>query len=487
MERQERVECPHCETLIPAADYEEARMQEEPCQCSYCENSLRDGECERVTVYLLQVHQTVASDPTEEGPEEVAEATQTEGCGLASSFLADVFCHAHLLRYYSQDGELRTKSPLAGNRVLMVLHFLRDMLPFFEAAVALGLEPRNAVAFYKPYWYPQRDGVTEWLTARGCEVRHIDQLNGYLAGLNSRNAEDIGQVLVIEDGGYIAALMHDKFARLCGTTIGAVEQTTRGITNMRRWLRSADGRSLSFPIISVAGSSLKAEFEPPYIADAVVRNLKRMLPDVALRGKPAAVLGFGTIGRALAEKLRDEGVLVTVFDARQESMLQAEQDSFTGEESGPAAARGKRFVFGASGQCSVDAEVIAALSHDTYVVSASSDQYEIDMRELEQLKTDSGPVKGQGDGESIGTDYVLPADARRVHVIANGYPINFWGAESMPGEASDLILTLILLCAVDLALGIRYGPGIHEQAVDELAGLERYDVAGGFRRIHQAR
>lgn len=130
--------------------------------------------------------------------------------------------------------------------------------------------------------------------------------------------------------------------------------------------------------------------------------------------------------------------------------------------------KNKNFVIGASGRQSVDSAVISVLSHGVYVVSASSERYEINIEEL-QAQAQRVENLTDADGKAIGSTYLLPPTDRCVHVLANGYPINFWGFESMPEEASDMILTLLLLSAVELAMGACASSTIDHNAVNKLA------------------
>lgn len=117
------------------------------------------------------------------------------------------------------------------------------------------------------------------------------------------------------------------------------------------------------------------------------------------------------------------------------------------------------------------------------MVSASSEQYEIDLYELSRLATKQEPLVGD-QGQLIGTDFTLTPDNRCIHLLANGYPVNFWGMGSMPEEASDLILTIMLLASVELARGTYNKACINESAVNELVDEKHYNLAGRFLEIY---
>ena len=406
---------------------------------------------------------------------------------LAPQFLTDVFAHTHLLRYYSRDKGLRAVKPFAAKDVLIVLHFLRDLIPFIKATIELGLDPANAVLFYKQYPYPQRKAVGEWLRDHRCKVLPISQMEPYLRELDQASAEQIGQILVIEDGGFCVPMLHRCFPNLLKHTVGAVEQTTRGIMNAEDWMKEKPTNKLAIPVLSVAGSKLKADFEPNHIAKAVVGNIGRMLPNMAWNGKEIGIFGFGTIGQEIANWVMANGANVTVYEPAGGKQIVAQQrGGIRVADTASEAASSKHIVIGTSGRQSINADAISRVSHNTYLISASSEQYEIDQDELARLALNVEPLYGEI-GNVIGTDFLLAPDGRRIHLLANGYPVNFWGMESMPEEDSDLILTIILLAAAEVAKGGCARPGIDTDAVNVLADDQHYAIAKKFIQMHKAR
>ena len=480
LREEEYIECPECTNLIDPEEYEAAIDDEDSFECTQCQCDLIRQEPERVEVYrpnLTRIQTTTRNigmktrSINSEIPEEFHEK-------LPEQLMEDPFANADLLRYYSREPTLLRQMPFEGKRVFFTLHFLKDLIPFVKACENLGLNLKNAYFFYKGYPYPQRTAIKKWLEEQGATVKPRSSINQYLKQFAESPSDDrIGEILIIEDGGFFVPAIHREFTQLIPHVIGAVEQTTRGIFNAEDWENEKDENELKFPVLSVANSELKGEFEPQYIAEAVVDNIKRMLPDVGVRGQSAALLGCGTIGKKLAMWLRTSGVEVTIHDIKSKNKLWAKDNGFNRVDSGVQASRNKNFVIGASGRNSIDSPVIANLSHGTYLVSASSELYEIDMDELSR-RARKEEVLLSGDGKVIGTTFVLPPDNREIHVLANGYPINFWGLESMPTRASQLILTLIFLSAAEIASGGYATNGIESDAVNGLA--EKYKVAEKF-------
>jgi S-adenosylhomocysteine hydrolase len=471
---KEYIECPKCETLNELEKYQEALTDEDSFECSDCQLDLTKSHPKIASVYRINARKI---EPTTKIPEPLGVPMPAElMTKIPSDVQSDPFIHTPLLRYYSKEPRFLKTQPFKNKRVFVILHFLRDLIPFVDGMKSLGLEMNNAYFFYKDYPYPQKEGIKTWLSEQGAIVEPRSKIPQYLEQLNVMQSTSIGEILIIEDGGFIVPEIHRKFTNLIPHVIGAVEQTTRGIRN-----DEAIG-GIQFPVISVATSKLKGTFEPQYIGRAVVENIKRLLPDISLNGKTVGLFGYGTIGKEIAEWFRSNSAIVTVYDPSPENKLSAQQRGFTLATSPEQNGQNKNFVIGASGNESINSKVIAHLTHGTYVVSASSELYEIDIDELTRLRSHTSLLNHSG-GEIIGTDFVLPPTDRVIHVIANGYPINFWGFESMPNEASDLIMSLIFLCACELGSESSCPKGINDESVNKIAEIHK--LAAKFLEIHQ--
>lgn len=262
---------------------------------------------------------------------------------------------------------------------------------------------------------------------------------------------------------------------------------------------------------------IKKAVEAPLVADAVLQSVEQLLmrDHKGLRGKRVAVMGYGTVGSRVAEALRGRGARVGVFDRDRQKLVAARNQGFeiprlrlvgivddhgrplacqldalpwdvrTRLESGaPASWEGHRIwprlepdlvtfvgrhslILGTSGHCSVGAELIAALQHNTYLASCSSKRLEIDVEALEAQAITVEPVEG------VGTRYMLPATdgqkplgrrgaTRVITLLADGFPVNFWGedAESIPTEHIEFVWALMLHELARIACGVNRQKGL---------------------------
>jgi S-adenosylhomocysteine hydrolase len=213
----------------------------------------------------------------------------------------------------------------------------------------------------------------------------------------------------------------------------------------------------------------------------VVRNVRNFLEDVDFRGKRIGLLGYGTIGAAVGASLVQERAVVTVYDPDPLKTLQAPQAGFQAAATSPELVRDKFLIIGTSGQCTVGWDEVLSLSHGSHLASPSSEQYAFGIMELEAL-SDGRSRPFQPGGREVGTTYTLRRNNAEVTLLANGYPVNFWEMESMPNQASDLVLSLLLLAAVDIASSSSTASGVNSDRVDELAA--KHDVARLYSLHH---
>ena len=362
--------------------------------------------------------------------------------------------------------------PFKGKTLLILLHFLRDLIPFVEACRKAGALPSNTMIFYKDYQYPNKQEIEEYLKRGGHTIYPIKEVDDALEKLNF---DGFGSTIIIEDGGVIVPKVQRDFQKLAAAPLGAVEQTTRGIRNDQQV------EKLSFPVISIPGSDLKDTFEPPHVARAVINNIQRLLPDKNFSGKNALVVGYGNIGEQVALQVRDTlKMKVSVYDLDNTKLLKAQQYGFDTEENLRDSVKQKFLIIGATGETVIGRGEILAMEHNVYLISASSEQWEFCISELDGLSSEKSNLLHNG--AKIGTRYKIRNTEKYVNLIADGYPINFWKTESMPNEVSDLIMSLIFISTVEIATNTSLPSGINYEITNELA--KRYELDKMYLEYH---
>jgi S-adenosylhomocysteine hydrolase len=465
--------CPICGDHVSIIEYFECLENEDKIECPICFLDLSCLEMDQIRLFRIINSNQIRLNQKDKDKMDLESHEKDLNKEIINS---NVYENAHLLRYYSDDDRIKKRQPFAGKILLIILHLLSDLMPFTECLKSMGLDMNNAYFLYKEYPYThKKEEIIYWLSSQGSTVKPREELNSILQKLSNNTFIEPKSILIIEDGGFIVPEIHKNFSNLLPLVIGAVEQTTRGIMN------AEEISDIQIPIISVATSKLKSEFEPDYIGKAVVDNIQKMLTDISLKGKKVAIFGYGTIGKSIAEWFQKNHTIVTIYEPDLQKSLSARQKGFIVAENIKEASKDKFLIIGSSGRTSIDSDVISYIDHKTYIASASSERYEIDFSELEKIKSNSKEYKNSK-GDIIGTEYNVRPNDRVIILLANGYPINFWGFESMPNEASDLIMSLILLCACELSMNKDNQPGINSDFVNKTA--DKYELPKIFTRIH---
>jgi len=376
--------------------------------------------------------------------------------------------------------ERRNIKPFEGKRFIIVLHFLKDLIPFLQCCIKCGLDPSETVLFYKEYLYPHREVIKNYLEERlkFKRIYSLNRVDEVLAEIQNTWQKNEKDILIIEDGGYIVPRVHTKFRTIGKKVIGAVEQTSKGE-------REDKGiRKLYFPVLSVASCKFKRNYEPPHIAREVVDSIRQLIRrDFSPR--PALVVGYGSIGSEIARDLRGHhGMDVEVTDKDEIALAGAASHGFRIADRTEEAVKNKFLVIGTTGEGSIHKSEILAMDNETYLLSASSDQIEIDLEDLEALAEKKDEILSEG--KKIGTRYTIRGTNNAINLIADGFPVNFWYRESMPNEVSDLILGLIFATAIELSQNYRkYGKKVNSEEVDKIT--YKYEIAKMYLQLRRKR
>jgi len=369
-----------------------------------------------------------------------------------------------------------SKRPLEGLGAVFTIHHQRDFLVMLESAVALGLDPRHILVIDKEYEYLYRHRVDGHIRrVLGARTASYSQLEPTLEEFFKELRARWQRALLIDDGGYLLPQIAEGSPVNRQFVAGVVEQTSSGIVALEPYLPR-----LEIPIFDVAESDLKETVEARGVAAAGWRSLQNVLPDVHWNGRRALVCGYGRIGRALAHELARESVQVGIYDIHYARLVSALEDGFATHDSVGDAVRQWQpdLIFGATGRARWGANLFEALQRDCVMVSLTSRDYEFDKAFLEQRATEIRSIA------DVGTRYVIPTETgpRAALLVADGFPINFYRAESMPNEQSDLILAAMLLGSVAIvARRAEFSPGLNReksnQIINEHAILTRYYLA----------
>ena len=183
----------------------------------------------------------------------------------------------------------------------------------------------------------------------------------------------------MDDGGLVSEILHsDKKYKGVMNAFKIVEQTTRGIT-------AAEELTLEVPLVNVALSmSKKVEgvLIGRSVSQKVLQGLNR-LGKTNLKGKSVTLVGYGTVGKSIAEAMKKAGAKVNVIEASPLRAAEAKRAGFN-VTTKDKALKNAEILVGATGSPSISVEDLKLLPDGAVVASASSKQLEIDMDGLNE-------------------------------------------------------------------------------------------------------
>jgi adenosylhomocysteinase len=339
--------------------------------------------------------------------------------------------------------------PLAGARVTGCLHMTTQTAVLIETLQALGAEVRwsscnifstqdqAAAAIAKA-------GVPVFAWRGMSEEEYWECVERTITGPNGWHPN-----MLLDDGGDLTQVMHDKYPKLLANVRGISEETTTGV---RRLYDMARAGTLAVPCFNVNDSVTKSKFDNLYgVRESLVDGIKRAT-GVMLAGKIAVVCGYGDVGKGSAAALRGQGARVVVTEIDPINALQAAMEGYqvaTMDTMAPVA----DIVVTATGNVDVvTIEHMRRMKHRAIVCNIGHFDSEIQIAALRNLRWHN--VKPQ-------VDEVEFPDGKRIIVLAEGRLVNLGCAAGHPSFVMSTSFANQVLAQIELWTN----PGKYERRV----------------------
>ena len=221
--------------------------------------------------------------------------------------------------------EYSGKKPLKGAKILGCLHMTIQTAVLVETLVNLGAEVRwSSCNIFSTQDHAAsaiaKAGIPVFAWKGETEEEYLWCIKQTIEGKKDWQAN-----MLLDDGGDLAAIMHNDYKDLLKNIKGVSEETTTGIKALNKMEK--DG-ALLIPAINVNDSVTKSKFDNLYgCRESLVDGIRRAT-DVMMSGKVAIVAGFGDVGKGSAASLRQSGAIVMVTEADPICALQAAMEGY---------------------------------------------------------------------------------------------------------------------------------------------------------------
>ncbi|XP_005103514.1 adenosylhomocysteinase A [Aplysia californica] len=228
--------------------------------------------------------------------------------------------------------------------------------------------------------------------------------------------------MILDDGGDLTNLVHEKYPQLLAGIKGCSEETTTGVHNLYKMFAAG---TLKIPAINVNDSVTKSKFDNLYgCRESLVDGIKRAT-DVMLAGKVAVVAGYGDVGKGCAQALRAFGARVIVTEIDPINALQAAMEGYEVATLENTLNEARIYVTTTGCKGILRPEHFSNMLEDTIVCNIGHFDCEIDVAWLNANCVKKEEIKPQVDRYTMknGRHLILLAEGRLVNLgCAHGHP-----------------------------------------------------------------
>ena len=334
--------------------------------------------------------------------------------------------------------EFGESKPLAGTRIAGCLHMTIQTAVLMETMVALGAEIRWSSCNI----FSTQDHAAAAMAAAGIAVfawkGETEEEAWWCIDQTIFGPDGWRPNMILDDGGDLTQVMHEKYSDLLDDVRGISEETTTGV---KRLYEMVSEGSLKCPAINVNDSVTKSKFDNLYgCRESLVDGIKRAT-DVMIAGKTAIICGYGDVGKGCAQSLRGLGATVWVTEIDPICALQAAMEGYRVVTMEEAASKADIFVTATGNVGVITYEHMLQMKNEAIVCNIGHFDSEIEVSALRQHEWIN--IKPQ-------VDHVVFDDGKRITVLAEGRLVNLGCATGHPSFVMSNSFTNQVLAQIEL-------------------------------------
>ncbi|MDQ7005146.1 MAG: adenosylhomocysteinase [Ghiorsea sp.] len=334
--------------------------------------------------------------------------------------------------------EYAGKKPLAGARIVGCLHMTIQTAVLMETLVDLGAEVRWSSCNI----FSTQDQAAAAMVQAGIPTfawkGETDEEFWWCIEQTVHGPDGWTPNLILDDGGDVTQLIHDKYPELLKDIKGLSEETTTGVHRLYEMAREG---KLKVPAINVNDSVTKSKFDNLYgCRESLLDGIKRAT-DVMIAGKIAVVLGYGDVGKGCAQAFKGMGATVWVTEIDPICALQAAMEGYRVVDMNDACKEGNIFVTTTGNYHVIQHDHMLNMKDQSIVCNIGHFDNEIDVASLKQYEWEN--VKPQ-------VDQIIFPDGSRITLLAEGRLVNLGCATGHPSFVMSASFTNQVMAQIEL-------------------------------------
>jgi adenosylhomocysteinase len=328
--------------------------------------------------------------------------------------------------------------PLKGARIAGCLHMTIQTAVLIETLKELGAEIRWSSCNI----FSTQDHAASAIAAAGVPVfawkGETEDEYWWCVEQTIKGPDGWTPNMLLDDGGDLTLVMHDKYPDIMKDVKGVSEETTTGVKRLYEMMQ--DG-SLLCPAFNVNDSVTKSKFDNLYgCRESLVDGIKRAT-DVMIAGKIAVVCGYGDVGKGSAQSLRGLGATVWITEIDPICALQAAMEGYRVVEFDKACDQVDIVVTATGNYHVVTGPQMDRMKDQAILCNIGHFDNEIDVEYLK--KYDWEEIKPQ-------VDHVIFPDGKRIILLAEGRLVNLGCATGHPSFVMSNSFSNQVLAQIEL-------------------------------------
>ena len=334
--------------------------------------------------------------------------------------------------------EYEGQQPLAGVRLVGCLHMTIQTAVLIETLKSLGAEIRWSSCNI----FSTQDHAAAAIAASGVPVfawkGESEEEYWWCVEQTINGPDGWHPNMVLDDGGDLTLVLHDKYPDLMKKVRGLSEETTTGVKRLYDMQKEG---SLLCPAFNVNDSVTKSKFDNLYgCRESLVDGIKRAT-DVMIAGKIAIVCGYGDVGKGCAQSLRGLGATVWITEIDPICALQAAMEGYRVVKFDDVCDKADIVVTATGNYHVVSGPQMERMKDQSIVCNIGHFDNEIDVAYLHQFEWEN--IKPQ-------VDHVIFPDGKRIILLAEGRLVNLGCGTGHPSFVMSNSFTNQVLAQIEL-------------------------------------
>ena len=218
------------------------------------------------------------------------------------------------------------EKPLKGAKIMGCIHMTIQTAVLIETLVELGAEVRWSSCNI----FSTQDHAAAAIAAAGIPVfawkgMNDEEFDWCIEQTILEGEKPWDANMILDDGGDLTAMVHDKFPEMLESIHGISEETTTGVHRLNEMVEKGE---LKVPAINVNDSVTRSKNDNKYGCRHSLNDAIKRGTDMLLSGRKALVIGYGDVGKGSAMSLRQEGMVTRVTEIDPICAMQACMDGY---------------------------------------------------------------------------------------------------------------------------------------------------------------